>query len=131
MKDTSNQYSAATWDAARGEMIVALRKCAARRGMICYSDMLKQITSIRFELDDIAYGRMLGEVSEMEDAQGRGMLSAIVVHKVGDQEPGHGFFDLAAQLGRDIRDRLRCWTDEVKLAHDVWANRKTNINVTP
>lgn len=59
------------------------------------------------------------------------MLSAIVVHKTGDQEPGAGFYELAAQLGRNTDDRLKCWTDEVKLAYDVWANRRTSIQATP
>lgn len=131
MKDTTNSYSLAIWSAARREMTIALRKTAARRGMICYSDLLAQITAIKFDLDDRAYHRMLGEVSEFEDRQGRGMLSAIVVHKTGDQEPGSGFYELAAQLGRSTTDRLKCWTDEVKLAYQVWANQRTNINATP
>lgn len=131
MKDTSNQYTTAIWEAARREMTIVLRKTAARRGQICYSDLLPQVTSIRFDLDDRAYHRMLGEISEAEDTQGRGMLSAIVVHKTGDQEPGKGFHELAAQLGRNTNDPLKCWVDEMKLVHDVWANRRTNIQVAP
>jgi molybdopterin synthase catalytic subunit len=93
--------------------------------------LLPQVTSIRFDLDDRAYHRMLGEISESEDAQGRGMLSAIVVHKTGDQEPGKGFYELAAQLGRNTVDPLKCWIDEMKLIHDVWANQRVNIQVIP
>ena len=36
---------------------------------------------------------------------GRGMLSVIVVHKVGDMQPGPGFFQLAKKLGRDTSDK--------------------------
>jgi hypothetical protein len=131
MKDTSNQYTTALWNAAGREMTIVLRRVAARRGMICYSDLLPQVTSIRFDLDDRAYHRMLGEISESEAAHGRGMLSAIVVYKTGDQEPGARFYELAAKIGRNTDDRLKCWTDEVKLAYEVWANRRTNIQVVP
>ncbi len=131
MKDTYGQHTAATWDAAKREMTLVLRRCAARRQMVCYSDMLHGVTSIRFDLDDVAYHRMLGEISRTEDAHGRGMLSAIVVHKTGDQQPGDGFYDLADELGRDTSDDLKCWIDEVKVVFDVWANQRTNINTAP
>ena len=56
---------------------------------------------------------MLGQISEEEDAAGRGMLSVLVVHKDGDKMPGPGFFTLAKKLGRDISDRDKCWSDEL------------------
>lgn len=131
MKDTYGQYTPAIWNAAKREMTLVLRRCAARRQMICYSDMLRGVSSIRFDLDDVAYHRMLGEISETEDAHGRFMLSSIVVHKTGDQQPGKGFDALAAELGRDTSDSLRCWIEEVKSVFDVWANQRTNINASP
>jgi hypothetical protein len=64
---------------------------------------------------------LLGEISSEEDAAGRGMLTVIVVHKVGDMQPGPGFFELAKLLGRDTTDPLRCWVDELHRVHAVWA----------
>ncbi len=48
------------------------------------------------------------------------MLSALVIHKTGDQEPGPGFFELAKDLGKDTSDMLTCWVTEVKKVHDYW-----------
>jgi hypothetical protein len=56
---------------------------------------------------------MLGEISTESDAQGRGMLTVLVVHGDGDMRPGPGFFQLAKKLGRDVADRDRCWSDEL------------------
>ena len=42
------------------------------------------------------------------------MLPVIVVHKVGDMQPGPGFFQLAKKLGRDTSDILVCWIDQLK-----------------
>jgi hypothetical protein len=42
------------------------------------------------------------------------MLSVVVVHKVGDMQPGPGFFELGGKLRRDTSDRLKCWVDELK-----------------
>ncbi len=59
---------------------------------------------------------MLYEVSieELEQHPRAGIISALVVHKYGDMEPGSGFFDLAKSLGRDTSDRTKCWIEESK-----------------
>jgi len=49
------------------------------------------------------------------------MLSAVVVHKVGDMQPGPGFFEFAKQLGRDRRNILECWVKELRKVHSVWS----------
>ena len=64
---------------------------------------------------------LLGQIPSEEDAAGRGMLTVIVVHKVGDMQPGPGFFELAKSLGRDTRDPLKCWVDELHHVHAVWS----------
>src|SRR3954453_3820008 len=46
-----------------------------------------------------------------------GMLSVLVCHKVGDNLPGSGFFSLAKELGRDVSDRIKCWSDETNLVY--------------
>jgi hypothetical protein len=64
---------------------------------------------------------LIGEISCEEDADGRGMLSVVVVHKGGDMQPGPGFFELAEQLGRDTSNILKCSIEELHRVHAVWA----------
>lgn len=114
-------FSRDEWDAAKREARGILVERAKLRGMIPYSDLVEQIRSMRFEAHDQRLFQLLGEISSEESAAGRGMLSVIVVHKVGDMQPGPGFFELAKRLGRDTSDILRCWVGELKKVHAVWS----------
>lgn len=113
-------YEPHEWQAAKSEMRDALIERARVRGMIPYSELVEKITSISLEPNSFALAAMLGEVSSEEDAEDRGMLSVIVVHKVGDMQPGPGFFELAKELGRNTSDILKCWIDELKKVHGTW-----------
>jgi molybdopterin synthase catalytic subunit len=84
---------------------------------------VEKVTEIDLEPNSYALAAMLGEISSEEDAAGRGMLSVIVVHKIGDMQPGPGFFDLAGELGRDTSDILKCWVEELKKVHRVWGGK--------
>ena len=106
-------YSELQWENGKREMLGILRQRASQERTIAYGELSSKLTSIQIGPHDNAMGVMLGQISEEEDACGRGMLSVIVVHKEGDQQPGKGFFELAADLGRDIRDRDRMWIDEL------------------
>lgn len=114
-------YDLQKWAAAKEEMRQAMIQRAKLRGMIPYSELVEKVTEIDLEPNSYALAAMLGEVSSEEDAAGRGMLSVIVVHKVGDMQPGPGFFELAKELGRDTSDILKCWVDELKKVHRVWS----------
>jgi hypothetical protein len=114
-------YSRSDWDKAKAEMKQILVERAKVRGMIPYSDLANRIQTIRIEPDSYAMAAMLGETSKEEDSAGRGMLTVIVVHKDGDMQPGPGFFELARDLGRDTRDILKCWVDELKKVHGYWS----------
>jgi hypothetical protein len=103
-------YGTATWEKAKLE---AIRAIVREAKPIAYSDLAKKISSIGFGPHDHIFHHLLGQISVEEDAAGRGMLSALVVHK-DDGKPGPGFFDLAQSLGRDVKDRERCWSEEVK-----------------
>jgi hypothetical protein len=120
----TNYFDIADFDWQRGkeEMREVLRRVAAGRAMIAYSELSNEIRSIRIEPFGLPMSEMLGEISEEEDAAGRALLTVIVVHKSGDMEPGTGFYDLAAKLGRDTSDKLRLWVSELHKVHDYWAN---------
>lgn len=109
------------WEVAKTEMTQVLQEVAARRGMISYSELVQKVETIKFEPGSYNFWRMLGEISDEEAAQGRGLLSAIVVHKSGDMEPGRGFYELAKAHGRDTSDLLRCWVDELHTVHAQWS----------
>jgi hypothetical protein len=118
---TEYGYEPHEWEAAKAELLAALVGRAKVRGMIPYSELVEKITAITLEPNSFALAALLGEVSSEEDADGRGMLSVIVVHKDGDMQPGPGFFELAGELGRDTSDILKCWVEELKKVHRVWS----------
>ena len=119
---SSYGFAPKEWAAAKSEAIAILAARAKVRGMIPYSDLAARIKSVRLEAHDQRLFHLLGEISEVEDAAGRGMLSVIVVHKAGDMQPGPGFFELAKQLGRDTSDILKCWVEELKKVHAYWSS---------
>src|SRR5260370_42471392 len=111
-------YTDAQWDAAKEEIrALLIGRAVHDEEPISYSELAANVHSIHFSPEEYAYHHMLGEVSEEEDAAGRGMLSAMVVHK-DDNVPGPGFFVLAKKLGRDTSDRDRCWGKEMKLIYE-------------
>lgn len=116
------------WEQVKQEMRLAIIERAKKRGKIAYSELLNEVSTLRFDLEQPDHrsimAEMLGEISLVEDKAGRGMLSALVVHKTGDQEPGQGFFHYAEVLGRDISNKLACWVKEMNIVHDYWANKK-------
>jgi hypothetical protein len=116
--------SDADWQRGKVEMREILCGVASKRAMIPYSELAKQIKTIKIEPFGPQMAEMLGEVSEEEDDAGRGLLTVIVVHKSGDMEPGTGFFDLAAKRGRDTSDKMKLWVAELHKVHGYWANQK-------
>lgn len=117
-------YPELQWETGKREMLGILRQRASERRTIAYGELSSKLTSIQIGPHDSAMGAMLGQISTEEDACGRGMLSVIVVHKEGDQQPGNGFYECAVELGRDVRDRDRMWIDELNrvYAESVKAN---------
>jgi hypothetical protein len=108
-------YPTAAWEQAKKEAIREI-VAQARRGRpptISYSDLTKRIGSIAFDPHDFRFHHLLYEISNEEDAAGRGLLSALVVHKE-DERPGQGFWDMAKEHDRDVTDKEHCWTQEVE-----------------
>jgi hypothetical protein len=127
VKKKVNKYGfeESAWEAAKNEAREILVRLAGQRARIPYSDLMPQIKSITLDYHDPRVAHFLGEISKEEDAADRSMLTAIVVHKTGDMQPGPGFYELAEELGRDTSDKLRCWVDEFNRVHDYWANKST------
>lgn len=92
-------------------------------GMMSYTELAEKITSWNFSPRDPQLFKLLDDVSREEDEDGRGLLSCIVVHKVGDMEPGTGFYDLAVELGRS-GDKLGLWVNELHKVHAAWEREK-------
>jgi hypothetical protein len=115
-------FDDATWEAGKAEARAMLIDYARRRQMIVYTDFVNQLHAIRFNgPHDFRLNHFLGEISDAEAGADRGMLTALVVHKRGDLEPGPGFFEMARDLGLDTSDILRCWVNEVEKVFAAWA----------
>lgn len=119
-------YAESDWEKAKVQATKVLIDVARRKGRIAYSELAARITEIQIEAHDLRLFHLLGEISTSEDKAGRGMLTAIVVHKSGDMQPGPGFFELAKSLGKDTSDVLVCWINEFNKVHNYWANKAKN-----
>jgi hypothetical protein len=109
------------WESAKAEGATVLAACARERRMVPYSEFVQHIRSISFEgPHDARLRHFLGEISTAEAHAGRGMLTALVVHKHGDYQPGPGFFELAKSLGHDTSDIEKFWIQEVKKVFAAW-----------
>jgi hypothetical protein len=120
-------YPVTAWNAARREAKATLADRARVRGMVPYSELVNKIQSIRFEPHDTRFFHFLGELSREEDAAGHGMITALVVHRHGDMQPGPGFFELAESLGKDLTDVLACWIREVHQVHSYWERNTSAV----
>jgi len=107
-------YPINAWEHAKKEAIRGIVDEARKGSAIYYSDLTKHIRSIGFGPHDSGFHHLLGQISVEENAAGRGMLSVLVIRKE-DGMPGPGFFDLAQRLGRDVKNRERCWSEEARL----------------
>lgn len=114
-------YTQQKWNIFKTEARVFLIEEARRRGLITYGDLAAKMTTIEVEPHDMVLWDIIGDVARDEEAAGRGLLSALVVHKHGDMEPGPGFFDLAKYYHRNVRDRTICWINETKRIHKEWS----------
>lgn len=97
-----------------------LREVATRRGLITYVELVEKITAVRFHQRSRDLHRLLGDISEDENARGAGMLSVVVVAK-DSQRPGPGFFELARKLGRKFQDENIFWQDELERVYETHA----------
>lgn len=114
----------ALWERLKQEMQNAIIEKAKTRSMVTYSELVNKLTSLQLDTKQAHHrdilAKMLGEISIAEDKAGRGMLSALVIHKAGDMEPGQGFFECAKSLNKSIPDKTKFWIQQVKKVHKYW-----------
>ena len=106
------------------EIYEKLKEVARSQGIIYYSD-IAPMAGLNMDLpsDRYAIGVILDEINRREHAQGRPMLSAVVVHK-DSLKPGQGFFTLARSLGKLVgNDEDSFYIRELRKVHDYWASR--------
>ncbi|MBK8020691.1 MAG: hypothetical protein IPK19_04480 [Chloroflexi bacterium] len=109
------------WTAVRAEMYAELIALAKARQIITYSDLALRLPSVYVHPGSYAFTRLLGEICDLEEEAGRGMICALVVSKATGM-PGAGYFRGAAHRGRDVSDLDRCWQEECERVFDAWAN---------
>ena len=109
------------WERAKDEAREILIDVARREDTIAYSDLTSRIHAIVLDPHSYAMRAFLGEISSAEHEHGRGMLSAVVVYKYGEQMPGPGFFELARSLGFRVQDETVFWVEEVRRVYQAWA----------
>ena len=114
-------YDDTDWEQAKREAKDILAQRARMRDVIPYSDLVARINAINFDLQEYGFNHFLEEISREEAAAGRGMMTALVVHKVGDMQPGSGFYELARELRRNVADIAACWSDELNSVYAAWA----------
>lgn len=114
-------FSDAAWAAAKADGKAALIECARAKKMISYTDFMHQIRSISFKTPhDSRLPQFLAEISAEEAEAGRGMMTALIVRKNGDQRPGAGFFQLAKRLGYEVSDPEKFWLGQVNQVFTSW-----------
>ena len=119
MDETRFGLPIATWTAAKDEATAILQEIARQKKLITYSDLAREISSAHFERHDFRLFGLIGDISEEENALGRGMLSALVVTQ-DERKPGLGFFELAKKLGFKPRNHLAFWSKEVERVYAAW-----------
>jgi len=111
------------------ELYNQIIEVAQRRGLITYGQVAPIVNlDMGIDANREEMSRMLAEIATVEQEAGRPMLTAIVVHQGGDNNPGEGFFAIAAQFGRfagghNQLQRLEFWVREVAAVHDHWGQQ--------
>ena len=123
----SEEPLASDEDKARKAATDKLVELAGQREVITYknlSDWVEAGTGIRIQFSSSQMYAMLDAISRAENQAGRGMLSALVIR--GKQKtPGAGFYELAAELGKDIgateEEKKEFWEKELNNVYDSHA----------
>jgi hypothetical protein len=118
------RFSDREWRSAVDEAKRILRDRACGRVTITYSELASQLRTVTIGYHDPDMDALLVDVSTEESNDARPLLSVVVVHKNGDQEPGKGFYELADSLGFDTSDRQVFWIAELNRVFDFWSSTR-------
>jgi hypothetical protein len=118
------RFSDREWREAVNEAKSILRDRARHRLTITYSELAGELRSITIGYHDPDMDALLVDVSSEEFNEARPLLSVVVVHKSGDQEPGKGFYELADSLGFHTSDRTVFWIAELNRVFDYWSTAR-------
>lgn len=120
-------YSVGEWELGRDWITRRLYRVARDRSTITYSDLCAEAAragAIRLEPHDAPLAALLGQVNVLEHEAGRPLISALVVHKTGDWQPGVGFWSMARDLGidpgSDDEVRMEFWVRELENCYTAW-----------
>lgn len=105
-----------------------LKELARDKKLASYTEISTLIgLDMSQEHDREVIAQKLGDIVFFEHDNNRPMLTALVVHQGGDNNPGEGFFSAAQKIGlfkssRDPMKRLIFWSNQVTLVHNHWAS---------
>lgn len=104
-----------------------LVELARAERLTTYSD-IAPLAGLSMDVDEDRerISQLLGEIVRHEIAADRPMLTAIVVHRGSDNNPGEGFFAIATELNRfngsrQQMHRLEFWVRQVGEVHAHWS----------
>jgi hypothetical protein len=118
MKD---KVIAARWDAVVEEMRHLLIQCARDQETVTYSELSRMIQTAHIHYHSHILVRLLDQLGNEEEAEGRPCLPALVVTKQTGM-PGGGFFTgLAHEFSEDPDALEAYWRAKVKEVFDYWA----------
>jgi len=122
-RNSTYGFAAATWSAAKDRAREVLVRNLRDRSIVLttYGDLVEALVPIiEFGTPrNAVFHCLLGQISDEEEEEGRGLLSALVVHK-DDLRPGSGFFGGAQTWGRDTSDPEVCWGNELARLQRQW-----------
>ena len=107
----------------------AIVTTAKSRGTAYYSD-IAPVAGLDFDRreDRNTISKFLDEINDRERAEGRPLLSAVVISKR-DGKPSEGFFNVARRQGlHDGTDDRAFWEEELARVHQHWG---TTSDVSP
>lgn len=107
------------------EVLIEVAKEQGRRTISCTS--LCHNAGLKLDMskpcDRGIIGNILGRISHYENQCSRPMLSAIVAGR-NQSTPSGGFLITAKELGLNIKDKDKCWCDELNRVYDYWQKKK-------
>ena len=105
----------------KAKALKVLVDLARRKKEIAYLPLVRKIGLKSTLPQHSTISEILEEIATEEHREGRGMLTALVVHKGGDHMPGKGFFNLARELGHKFGDDEDFWVQEREKVFAAWA----------